>query len=82
MTARRPPGRAGEAVTASSMARIATDVAKAESLPVSLFGGYLEALVAVAETGRRLTRRELDACCHHGEEAAGLGVPLRAVVDA
>ena len=82
MTARRPPGRAGEAVTASSMARIATDVAQAESVPVSLFGGYLEALVAVAETGRRLTRRELDASCHHGEEAAGLGVPLRAVVDA
>ena len=82
MTARRPSGRADNALTASAMARVASDVAQAESVPVSLLGGYLEALVAVAETGRRLTRPELDACCQHGEEAAGLGVPLRAVVDA
>lgn len=82
MTARRPSGRADNALTASAIARVASDVAQAESVPVSLLDGYLEALVAVVETGRRLTRPELDACCQHGEEAAGLGVPLRAVVDA
>jgi GGDEF-like domain/PucR C-terminal helix-turn-helix domain len=64
------------------MARIAAGVAEEVSVPVSLLGGYLQALLAVAETGRRLTRVELDACCQHGEEAAGLGVPLPAVVDA
>jgi sugar diacid utilization regulator len=64
------------------LSRIAADVAEAESLPVSLFGDFMQVLMAVAETGRRLTRRELEACCQHGEEAVGLGVPLRAVVDA
>jgi GGDEF-like domain/PucR C-terminal helix-turn-helix domain len=69
-------------VVPAAMARIAADVAEAESVPVSLLGDYLQVLMAVAETGRRLTRKELEACCHHGEEAAGLGVPVRAVVDA
>jgi hypothetical protein len=61
------------------MARIAAEFAEAESVPVSLFGDYLQVLMAVAETGRRLTRGELEACCQQGEEAAGLGVPLRVV---
>ena len=81
MTTKRSSGDTGDAVPAS-MARIAADFAEAESVPVSLLGDYLQVLVAVAETGRRLTRSELEACCQHGEEAAGLGVPLRAVVDA
>ena len=81
MTTKRSSGGTGDAVPAA-MARIAADFAEAESVPVSLFGDYLQVLVAVAETGRRLTREELEACCQHGEEAAGLGVPLRAVVDA
>jgi hypothetical protein len=81
VTTKRPSGRVSDAVPAA-MARIATSVAEAVSVPVSLLGGYLEALTAVADTGRRLTRVELDACCQHGEEAVGQGVPLRAVVDA
>lgn len=76
MTTKRPSGRVSDAVPAP-MARIATSVD--EAVPVSLLGGYLEALTAVADTGRRLTRVELDACCQHGEEAVGQGVPLRAV---
>jgi sugar diacid utilization regulator len=62
--------------------RIAADFAEAESLPASLFGDFMQVLMAVAKTGRRLTRDELEACCRHGEEAVALGVPLRAVVDA
>jgi broad specificity phosphatase PhoE len=81
VTAKRPSGSADDAMTAT-LARIAADFAEAESLPVSLFGDYLKTLLAVAETGRRLTRDELEACCQHGEEAAALGVALRAVVDA
>ena len=81
MTTKRPSGSVSDAVPAA-MARIATSVAEAVSVPVSLLGGYLEALTAVADTGRRLTRVELDACCQHGEEAVGQGVPLRSVVDA
>jgi hypothetical protein len=81
MTARRPSRSADEAA-ATAMARIATAVAEAESVPASLLGDYLQALVAVADTGRRLTRSELDACRQHGEQTAGLGVPMRVVVDA
>ena len=81
MTTKQPSGRVGDVVPAA-VARIAADFAEAESVPVSLLRDYLQVLVAVAETGRRLTREELEACCQQGEEAAGLGVPLRAVVDA
>jgi hypothetical protein len=81
VTTKRSSGGTGDAVPAA-LARIAADVAEAESVPVSLLGDYLQVLVAVAKTGRRLTRDELEACCQHGAEAAGLGVPLRAVVDA
>jgi sugar diacid utilization regulator len=64
------------------LSRIAADFAEAESLPASLFGDFMQVLMEVAKTGRRLTRDELEACCRHGEEAVELGVPLRAVVDA
>jgi hypothetical protein len=64
------------------MARIADAVAEAEGVPTSLLGDYLRILVAVAETGRRLTRRELNGCYERGEQAAAQGTPLRAVVDA
>jgi hypothetical protein len=64
------------------LSRIAADFAEAESLPASLFDDFMQVLTAVAKSGRRLTRDELEACCQHGAEAVGLGVPLRAVVDA
>jgi hypothetical protein len=81
MATKRPPAQAGQP-PAAAMARVAAGVAEQVSVPASLLDGYLPTLVAVAGTGRRLTRQELDACHQHGEEAAGLGVPLRAVVDA
>ena len=65
----------------AAMAQIAADVAEETAVPVALLGGYLQALVAVAGTGRRLARRELDACRDRGMEAATTGVPLPALVD-
>jgi hypothetical protein len=41
VTTKRPSGRVSDAVPAA-MARIATSVAEAVSVPVSLLGGYLE----------------------------------------
>jgi hypothetical protein len=64
------------------MERVAAAVARTEGVPAGLLGDYLRILVAVAETGRRLTHRELEACYRQGERAAALGTPLRAVVDA
>jgi hypothetical protein len=54
VTTKRSSGGTGDAVPAA-MARIAADFAEAESVPVSLLGDYLQVLVGVAETGRRLT---------------------------
>jgi hypothetical protein len=81
MIARQPVGT-DKAATHAAMARIAGAVAEELSVPVSLLDGYLQALVAVSDSGRRLTRRELEICGRHGQQAAGLGVPLPALVDA
>jgi hypothetical protein len=72
----------GQSQASAAMARIAADVAEETAVPVALLGGYLRALVAVAGTGRRLARRELDACRDRGMEAATTGVPLPSLVDA
>ncbi len=82
MTARRRSEQARAGTPTPAIARIGAAVAEAGSIPASLLGDYLPALVAVADTGRRLTRGELDACRERGVEAATLGVPLRVVVDA
>ena len=60
MTTKRPSEDTGDAVPAA-LARIAADVAEAESVPVSLLSDYLRALLAVADPGRRLTRDEREA---------------------
>ncbi|MCX4787803.1 helix-turn-helix domain-containing protein [Streptomyces sp. NBC_01221] len=44
------------------------------------FHGYTDLLATAAATGRRLTRRELDALRTFGEQAAGNGAALRQVV--
>lgn len=67
---------------AVTMAEIAADVAEEAAVPVALLGGYLRALAAVSGTGRRLARRELDACRDRGMEAANAGVRLPALIDA
>jgi hypothetical protein len=68
--------------TTAAMAEIAAEVAGASRAPEELLGGYLRALVTVSGTGRRLARRELDACRAGGIEAATMGLPLPALVDA
>jgi hypothetical protein len=65
-----------------AMAEVAATVAEQAGVPVALLGGYLRALAAVAGTGRRLARRELDSCRDRGMEAANAGVGLPALVDA
>ncbi|MEV0135554.1 helix-turn-helix domain-containing protein [Dactylosporangium sp. NPDC050688] len=46
-----------------------------------LLGGFLPAVVAATAAGRRLRRRELEACATSGRRAAVRGVALRALVD-
>jgi hypothetical protein len=82
MITRQPASGAGDAAADAAMARIAAAVAEELSVPISLLDGYLDALMAVGGSGRRLTRGELEVCGRHGQEAAGLGVPLPALVDA
>ena len=72
---------AGEARETGTAARIAAAASKEVTVPVTLLGNYLWTLAAVAETGRRLTRSELDACRQRGVDAATGGVGLRALVD-
>ncbi|MET7423410.1 helix-turn-helix domain-containing protein [Dactylosporangium sp. NPDC005555] len=47
----------------------------------SLLGGFLTAVVAATADGRRLRRRELEACAASGRRAAVQGVAVRALVD-
>lgn len=50
-------------------------------LDAGLLGGFLPIVVDAAASGRRLRRRELQACTEQGAAAAGAGVALRAVID-
>lgn len=53
----------------------------AKGAPPDLLDGYLDLLVEVSRTGRRLTPAELDGRRAMGARAAERGVPLRATVD-
>jgi len=55
--------------------------AREHGLAGSLLDGYLESLVAVARTGRRLSDEQESAFRRLGGEAARSGVPLPALVD-
>ena len=55
--------------------------AEAGGVPVGLLGEYLPTLVAVAATGRRLNRAELDACRGSGAEAGRLNTAPAQLVD-
>ena len=61
------------------MARGAAD--DAGGLDPGLLGGFLPSVVAAAESGRRLRRRELQDCGERGGQAAQAGVALRALID-
>jgi hypothetical protein len=75
--AREPGTRADRAIAAAAAAAV-----EDAGVPLEMLGDYLDALVAVADTRRRLTRRELDACRARGAAAAAAGVPLPALIDA
>ncbi|SNS45689.1 transcriptional regulator, CdaR family [Geodermatophilus pulveris] len=72
-----PASRPAPAVTAE----LATVAAREHGLPAGLLDGYLDALVAVARTGRRLRDAEEAACRRLGGEAAAGGVALPRLVD-
>src|SRR5512135_429510 len=55
--------------------------AEAGGVAVGLLGEYLPTLVAVAATGRRLNRAELDACRGSGAEAGRLSTAPAQLVD-
>ena len=68
----------GTATTDDVAAAAAQDAGLADG---ALLGRYLGTVVEAAATGRRLRRRELEACSRAGREAAEQGVALRALVD-
>ncbi|WP_315987486.1 PucR family transcriptional regulator [Actinomadura sp. HBU206391] len=53
----------------------------ADGAPAAFLEGYVELLVEVSLTGRRIRREELDERRGWGARAADQGVPLRAIVD-
>lgn len=55
--------------------------ADAGGVDAALLGDFLATLTDAAAGGRRLRRRELEACAAAGRTAATAGVPLRALVD-
>lgn len=76
----RDPG--GDGSLDPGLERIAAAAAgDAGGIDPALLGGFLPAVVAATAAGRRLRRRELEACAASGRRAAVRGVALRALVD-
>jgi hypothetical protein len=65
----------------SSIASIARRAAATSGMDPRLLAGYLEVLLDVSRTGRRLTRKERDDRRHLGRRAAEGSVALGTVVD-
>jgi hypothetical protein len=66
---------------APGLASVARRAATASGTDPGLLRGYLEILVDVRRTGRRLTRKERDDRRQLGRQAAESSIPLGAVVD-
>jgi sugar diacid utilization regulator len=73
--ARRRGGAPGEELAAAAAA-----TAQGMGLDPDLLGGYPGVLAAIAQTRRRLTNAELDACRAHSVTAAERGVSLRSLI--
>jgi hypothetical protein len=71
----------GEPALASSIASITRRAAASSGTAPGLLEGYLEILVDVRRTGRRLTRKERDDRRHLGRRAAEDNIALGTVVD-
>lgn len=72
---------ATEGRVAARLGELVAAAAAEHRLPVALLDGYLEGLLAVAVTGRRLALEEELSCRRLGGAAADSGVPLPALVD-
>ncbi len=67
--------------SAPRAARVAARAARDAGLETGLVGEYLLAVIDAAQTGRRLSRAELDTCRSQGEDSAEKGIALSAVLD-
>ncbi|SNQ47044.1 conserved hypothetical protein [Frankia canadensis] len=74
-----PAGLPGTSLT--RLPRAAVLAAADSRLHAGLLGDYLDLLAVAADTGRRLTRTELEAFRGLGQAAAESGASLRALVD-
>lgn len=77
------PGREAQGVsrsTAEPPPEVAAEAARGMGLDPALLGDYPAALVAIAQTRRRLTKAELDACRAHSVSAAERGVSVRSLI--
>ena len=75
----QPAGLPGTSLT--RLPRAAVLAAADARLHAGLLGGYLEVLASAAESGRRLSRAELDTFRALGQAAAESGASLPALVD-
>ena len=55
--------------------------ARDAGVEAALLGEHLRAVIDVARSGQRLSRVDVEACRHQGEEAANQGVALSALLD-
>lgn len=72
---------AGDEEAAAVLADLTLASAREHGMPPHALEGYLQALLTVATTGRRLSGEEESDCRRLGGEAAARGTPLPAVVD-
>lgn len=65
---------------AERLAAVAAEAARGVGLDPALLGDYPRALVAIAQTRRRLTKADLDTCRARSVTAAERGVSLRSLI--
>jgi hypothetical protein len=65
---------------AQRLAGLAAEAARGAGLDPALLGDYPRALVAIAQTRRRLTKAELDTCRARSVTAAERGVSLQSLI--
>ncbi len=66
---------------AARVKRVAAQAARDAGVETGLVAEYLIAVTDAAQTGRRLSRAELDTCRTQGEDSAEMGIALSAVLD-
>ena len=60
---------------------VGAQAARDAGVEAVMLGEHLRAVIDVARSGQRLSRVDVEACRHQGEEAANQGVALSALLD-